>query len=1222
MTDQYEKGIKELLAKRFYGAASISGFNYQILYSIYWALLELPNTEGAITLEGIEDIDGIPSLKGVNSEVLNVQVKYRSSSLTWSDFTRALLSYAESYSIDPRRSLRVVSNNEPAPHVRQFLYDVSRGNNKDKKLKHKLIAAGIDCNKQLFFFKSIDVQTMPSAYLEDECLRLINQINPCSIDTAKLSLTSITTWFYQCAAKRMTLYYSDIQAYLVRVFEALSISTYDAFGQGLIERVSWDYKSETSRFFDGSSVYPGDIRDGLDVVRYDWLEKIKKAFLKSHSVIIKAPSGQGKSVLMLRYAYEFGNLESTYTINQLNSAAEVVSVGRFLEAINHIGIPSLILIDSISNQVSMWDKLVSSYNYDNLYFLMATREDNWHFYVSHIANYELLDLDFTRKDAHDIFRALKSKGHVINDRLTASGIFDTMGGCPLLLEFVYMCTSGSVLKHRLADQLNDTLMSDPISLGVLRLISVSDMIGTGISIEQIEKILEGPIEQSLRGLLGEFVKIENGLVTGLHVVRSRHVVDIIHDEMHHLTRTISKLFKVYQSDQLTMLVYYIITKNVSSVHEVSSFMENAHREHTIQDIVAVVEALYQCGIDRYVENNKHLVKEAYTQIGISGIMILVYEFIRSHDDPGSESLFDVFHDKLNFQVLKQIFIREDLSFNGMEYVNIFLDHFTLHDCDTNFSQLGRLLEWCSISGCKLVDWDTYSKRCIVKIDFNETTLGELSSFTYGLFCYSKEDYHTFIDLNREGLLGFLKYNLDCYDIQESSNTVTIKFISCLTEYSDLTNQAVPRLTDMYHIFPFYDRYISDPYEYIMDGVKITHSNNVKGMLPKYIHSNAKVNRNKLLMKKFIQAVLPNLVFYIDDYWQSVRQQSYSFASEYSIYLSEHFKGNSYPTKKIDNIILLCNTVSQSLKYAPVLSSIASAKVFSERVDDLLTSKELQNWSSSLYAFYTQLITYLETSGESITLSLYNLKKSIKDLMHVQDFLSRQYHKYGVIYNSGLNDVEEISVYESLHSLLFLKYEKKFNGIIDDPIAYVKKDNIKNEARILEEARAFFDSKTGLTTGTSLVHTNELVYLPLQYECNSVDSHLEDMFNVLELFVDYKSNQIDGFWFVPVYNNRMFMNEGYMLYKNVIDDLLNDSNKLSWETFMPISPPDEVINRLPCRLNAMIPIEVKPIDPLLIETHRNSILKCFLPIVENLPEINEFEKKLKNRYINKLSEYCK
>jgi hypothetical protein len=85
-----------------------------------------------------------------------------------------------------------------------------------------------------------------------------------------------------------------------------------------------------------------------------------------------------------------------------------------------------------------------------------------------------------------------------------------------------------------------------------------------------------------------------------------------------------------------MLVYYIITKNVSSVHEVSSFMENAHREHTIQDIVAVVEALYQCGIDRYVENNKHLVKEAYTQIGISGIMILVYEFIRSHDDPGSE----------------------------------------------------------------------------------------------------------------------------------------------------------------------------------------------------------------------------------------------------------------------------------------------------------------------------------------------------------------------------------------------------------------------------------------------------------------------------------------------------------------------------------------------------------------------------------------------------------
>ena len=355
MTDQSEMGIKKLLAKRFHGAASIRGFNYQILYSIYWTLLELPNTEGSTTLEGIEDIDGNPSLKGVNSKALNIQVKYRSSSLSWTDFTKILLSYAEIYLIDPKRSLRVVTNNEPAHHVRKFLDNILKGIYKEKNLERKLNAVGIESNQHLNFLNSVDLHIRTYDNLEDKCVGLIIQNKASSIAIAKLGLASLTTWFYHCAAKRMTINYSDIQTNLAKVFETLSTATYDAFGQGLIERISWEHKSDTSRFYEGSSVCPGDIRDGLDVIRKSWLKKVEAAFLKSLTVIVKAPSGQGKSVLLLRYAYEFRNLESSYKINQLSSVSEVALIGRYLEAINHLGIPSLIIIDNISKHVSMCD---------------------------------------------------------------------------------------------------------------------------------------------------------------------------------------------------------------------------------------------------------------------------------------------------------------------------------------------------------------------------------------------------------------------------------------------------------------------------------------------------------------------------------------------------------------------------------------------------------------------------------------------------------------------------------------------------------------------------------------------------------------------------------------------------------------------------------------------------------------------------------------------------
>ena len=225
-----EKSLELLIAKRYHGATSIRGFNYQILYSIYLALVELPLTNGEITLEGIEDIDSIPNLVGVISKALNVQVKYRTNGLNWTEFNDILCSFATVFCIDPNRGLRIVTNNKVRPSVTKFLQSLYNTEVNDKKLRNKLISAGVQQSQLREFYKCIDLRIVQAECLEQECINKIIQLTECSTETAHLNLESLTAFFYQCAAKRVTLTFDDMQNHLNKVLETLSTNAYDAFG--------------------------------------------------------------------------------------------------------------------------------------------------------------------------------------------------------------------------------------------------------------------------------------------------------------------------------------------------------------------------------------------------------------------------------------------------------------------------------------------------------------------------------------------------------------------------------------------------------------------------------------------------------------------------------------------------------------------------------------------------------------------------------------------------------------------------------------------------------------------------------------------------------------------------------------------------------------------------------------------------------------------------------
>jgi HrpA-like RNA helicase len=71
-----------------------------------------------------------------------------------------------------------------------------------------------------------------------------------------------------------------------------------------IEPLSFERAEMTADYYDAKDARPGHIAAGLDAPRPQWQRDIDEKLQHVQVCIVKAPSGQGKSTLLYRYALE------------------------------------------------------------------------------------------------------------------------------------------------------------------------------------------------------------------------------------------------------------------------------------------------------------------------------------------------------------------------------------------------------------------------------------------------------------------------------------------------------------------------------------------------------------------------------------------------------------------------------------------------------------------------------------------------------------------------------------------------------------------------------------------------------------------------------------------------------------------------------------------------------------------------------------------------------
>lgn len=356
-----EKAVRSkldtLLDTRFHGAVNIRGIRYQILYSILRAfdLYGEDDKDSSIRLEGIEDVD----LLGVHLNNEYIQVKTSQNPWRWSQLKGPIKSFLKVYSADPNCHFVLAVdfhlNNEIA-NLTQIgsLQPMERKRvvNKFRKLCHELGAPSDDADGLI---SRLEIDSLPEVQIWKQLRPTIANNFGIGSEAVDTYISALFAKFVDWAKDRKTITRADLESVRTVVGEALAREgDFQAYGQGLIDRVSWEPDENIEDFFEGKGTRSGHIAANVDVRRPKWLETIDKAIKSSKVCVIRSSSGQGKSALLYRYAFEEWAEENIFILRFAESQEQAERVRNYLRFRADLGLPVLLLIDNAGWRTRFW----------------------------------------------------------------------------------------------------------------------------------------------------------------------------------------------------------------------------------------------------------------------------------------------------------------------------------------------------------------------------------------------------------------------------------------------------------------------------------------------------------------------------------------------------------------------------------------------------------------------------------------------------------------------------------------------------------------------------------------------------------------------------------------------------------------------------------------------------------------------------------------------------
>jgi hypothetical protein len=385
--------LDTLLKNRFHGAVNIRGIRYQILYSVFhsFELYNNPHQNSSIRLEGIEDLDYL----NIDSEDEYIQVKTADKPWNWAKLKEPIGNYAEVLRVSNNCQFSLVVNFELQKDIKQLAEIDSLSTGEQETIKQKFYqlcnAINISEKEAEAILAKLEIIYISEADIWNKLrLEIANRFDLGShvVDTYIFVLVSK---FLNWAEKRASISRNNLEEVKVSIGDYFAREEHQAYGRGLIDRISWTIDTKTSDFFEGKNTRPGQIAAGVDVKREQWLDKIDRAIHSSGTCILKSSSGQGKSTLMYRYARDYWREEDTFILKAAESVEQAESIKNYLQFRSSLGLPLLLLIDDAGWQTKQWSSIAQECAALEIRVLVTVRHEDWYrFSRKSLTNWEVL----------------------------------------------------------------------------------------------------------------------------------------------------------------------------------------------------------------------------------------------------------------------------------------------------------------------------------------------------------------------------------------------------------------------------------------------------------------------------------------------------------------------------------------------------------------------------------------------------------------------------------------------------------------------------------------------------------------------------------------------------------------------------------------------------------------------------------------------------------------
>lgn len=1171
--------IDTIFKARYHGAANIRGIRYQILYSVLRAF-ELKadgHTNGSIRLEGIEDLD----LLGIHLEDEYVQVKTSQEPWNWSQLKSyknskgVIENYLEVYRVNPNCRFLLVVNFQLKNDIEKLAQiesllpeDKNRIEKKFRKLCHQMGASTSEADA---LARKLCIVSISEYQIWRELRSAVASSFNIGSEAVETYISVLVAKFLDWAKDRKTVTRSDLEDVRVTVGEALSREVeWQGYGRGLIDRISWDPDANTEDFFEGKGTRPGHIATDIDVRRPIWLERIDKAINSSKICILRSSSGQGKSSLLYRYAYEKWTTKNTFILRVAESQEHVELVRNYLRFYASLGLPLILLIDNVGWRTRFWPPIAQECAALGIRVLVSVRNEDWHRFARlNFTNYEIIEPSLSLDEARQIFEAFRSKEKLHESVSSSEWAYEKIGEPHLLIEYVYLLTHGRMLEERLRDQVKQfsELGEDPAKVEILRRISLADSLGAPVVADKLlEDIqLKDDPQQVLMSISGEYVNLEDGILTGLHWVRSDHLARILHEDYPNPGKTAMAVFEAVPPESVPVFVSNALCKDDLDVELFTIGLIEKARDKNLDIILAIVDGVFEAGERKFFEVNRSLFDEAYELFGPGAISLLSLKLAPIIRVDAITKMIEILGEKGdNFKKLKEISSRASGSDRGLDFVRSFINNVTQYISSNKLHMsrydTGRLFDWYSLCNIRVSTWIKFTNDCFSNMEILEISLDAFSNFTQGFYRYDEPAYMRWFLLNKDDVLGYLKLYVDCIELDVSEDTLYIEFFVDSDESNSVNEQAVSRLNKLRSSIPFCERYQSKGIWFLPSG-----------LIPSIDGSQMDIPRENLQFKSDIEknVVWKNIVesyYMCDSYyryeeaWYALRSDALRFVRAFSKGLQSVLVGKKFDFQEAFEDGKLLARLSESLKYLP-----DPPKQTPEDLSKLLKGMP-KRWSTGFQNFLSQIFEYIQDMSKQRIgrLAVHNFLDAVKYIPEMHSAFEQLFENVPDYFNVSELDVSEGEDYEILALLLDV-------WILDPPkkpqrniMQYIRNRREQKRQKMLSRVQGVIarlkEYDIAIVPPSDSYINHPLCYLPLAFSVKDSGYPERELGPILEAISEVK-DITDFFCLVPINRGVRFLEGGYQISSNQITQL-EEGEIINGETFVIHEIPEDIMSRLP------------------------------------------------------------